>query len=114
VSDVVVWQGRGERSQADFLYKKATMLQRLLTEALPPALHDFVLNELALFLSYAWQGVDRLTEWFLQVNTLLDYARRSGKGEQGKVLKALESSPNAIMSTYGALERFAPLRQIKE
>jgi hypothetical protein len=114
VSDVAVWQGRGERSPSDFLYKKATMLQRLLTETLPPLLHDFVLNELVGFLSYAWQGVDRQIEWFLHVNTLLDYARRAGKGEQGKVLKAFEFSPNAIVSTYGALERFAPLRLIKE
>jgi hypothetical protein len=114
VSDVLIWQGRGERSQSDFLYKKATMLQRLLTEALPGPLHDLVLSELAVFLSWAWQGVDRQIEWFLQVNTLLDYARRAGRGEQGKVLKAFELSPNVIMSAYGALERYAPLRLIKE
>ena len=113
VGDVLVWQGRGERSQADFLYKKATMLQRLLTEALSPVLHDLVRGELVTFLSYAWQGVDRQIEWFLQVNTLLDYGRRAGK-ELGKVLEALQSTSNAIMSTYGALESYAPLRLLKE
>ena len=114
VGDVLVWQGRGERSQADFLYKKATMLQRLLTEALPGVLHDIVRGELVTFLSYAWQGVDRQIEWFLQVNTLLDYGRRTGKVELAKVLEALQSTSNAIMSTYGGLESYAPLRLLKE
>jgi hypothetical protein len=114
VGDVLVWQGRGERSQADFLYKKATMLQRLLAEALPGVLHDIVLGELVTFLSYAWQGVERQIEWFLEVNTLLEYGRRAGKAEQAKVLKALQDSSNAIMSTYGGLERYAPLRLLKE
>jgi hypothetical protein len=114
VGDVLVWQGRGERSQADFLYKKATMLQRLLTEALPGVLHDIVRGELVTFLSYAWQGVDRQIEWFLQVNTLLDYGRRTGKAELRNVVNALQSSSNAIMSTYGGLEIYAPLRLLKE
>jgi len=90
------------------------MLQRQLTESRSPVLHELVRGELVTFLSYAWQGVDRQIEWFLQVNTLLDYGRRTGKAELGKVLDALQSTSNAIMSTYGGLEGYAPLRLLKE
>jgi hypothetical protein len=107
VSDVLVWQGIGSRSPADFMIEKASLLQ-VLVSRLPAGdwLREAVMDELVTFLAGAGQLTDDRLDWFLHVTTLLDATRRGGGAvERERLLDRFEGSGNLVMMAYASLER---------
>ena len=99
------WTSSQEKSEADYYHQKCVVYQALV-ELIPPGpQRDKTLEAYVGFISASNLQQESPVEWFFHTQWTLDRVRNTNSGEPGKILDAFQSSGNAVLALYAALER---------
>lgn len=95
-------------SEAAFFFRKGSALHAVLVAAPPGAQRDQVLAQYIAFLRTSNFQQESLTEWFSQVESLVNLSRAMNESEHKKLLDALENSGHAVLALYAVEEKLLP------
>jgi hypothetical protein len=104
LSELADWSPSAEKSEADFYNQKCVVFEALV-ELIPPGpQRDKTLQAFIDFIGNSNLQQQSPVEWFLHAHSMLERVRSTNTGEPAKLLEAYQSSGNAVLALYAAVE----------
>lgn len=105
LSELADWTPAQEKSEADFYHQKCVVFAALIELIPPGAQRDKTLQAYVDFISNSNLQQQSPVEWFMQAHSMLERVRSTNTGEPAKLLDAFQSSGNAVLALYTAIEK---------
>lgn len=105
LSELADWTPSQEKSEADFYHQKCVVFEALI-ELIPPGTQrDRTAQAYVDFIGNSNLQQQSPVEWFMHAHSMLERVRSTSNGEPAKLLDAFQSSGNAVLALYTAIER---------